>query len=72
MPFTFNFFNKQRVEFKDNVYSVYQPIVDIATGDVVGYEALSRTDKEMPAEMFRRSYEKGTVCLLYTSPSPRD
>ena len=35
--------------------------MDIATGDVIGYEALARSEKEMPAEMFRRSYEKGTV-----------
>jgi EAL domain-containing protein (putative c-di-GMP-specific phosphodiesterase class I) len=35
--------------------------VDIATGDVIGYEALARSEKEMPADMFRRSYEKGTV-----------
>ena len=61
MPFNFNFFKKQRAEFKDPVYSVYQPIVDIATGDVIGYEALARSEKEMPADMFRRSYEKGTV-----------
>ena len=53
MPFKFNFFKKQRAEFKDTVYSVYQPIVDIATGDVIGYEALARrvlqggTDEEM-------------------------
>ena len=61
MAFNFNFFKKQREEFGNTVYSVYQPIVDIATGDVIGYEALSRSEKEMPAEMFRRSYEKGTV-----------
>lgn len=61
MPFNFNFFRKQRAEYKDSVYSVYQPIVDIATGDVIGYEALSRSEKEMPDVMFRRSYERGTV-----------
>jgi EAL domain-containing protein (putative c-di-GMP-specific phosphodiesterase class I) len=61
MSFDFNFFKKQRAEYRDTVYSVYQPIVDIATGDVIGYEALARSDKEMPAEMFRRSYEKGMV-----------
>ena len=61
MSFNFNFFKKQQAEYKDIVYSVYQPIVDIATGDVIGYEALARSAKEMPAEMFRRSYEKGTV-----------
>ena len=61
MPFHFNFFKKQRAEFKEPIYSVYQPIVDIATGDVIGYEALARSDRETPAEMFHRSYEKGTV-----------
>ncbi len=61
MPFNFNFFKKQRDQFKEPIHSVYQPIVDIATGDVLGYEALTRSEKEMPAEMFRRSYEKGTV-----------
>ncbi|HOW87403.1 MAG TPA: EAL domain-containing protein [Candidatus Omnitrophota bacterium] len=61
MPFKFDFFKKQRAEFKDPIHSVYQPIVDIATGDVIGYEALARSEKEMPAEMFRRSYEKGNV-----------
>lgn len=61
MPFNFNFFKKQRAEFKDPIHSVYQPIVDIATGDVIGYEALVRSEKEMPAEMFHRAYEKGTV-----------
>ena len=61
MPFNFNFFKKQREAFKEPIYSVYQPIVDIATGDVIGYEALIRGEKEMPAEMFRRAYEKGAV-----------
>lgn len=61
MPLHFNFFKKQRAEFKDHVYTVYQPIVDIATGDVIGYEALARSEKELPSEMFHKSYENGTV-----------
>jgi EAL domain-containing protein (putative c-di-GMP-specific phosphodiesterase class I) len=61
MPFNFNFFKTQRAQFKEPIHSVYQPIVDIATGDILGYEALVRGEKEMPAELFRRSYEKGTV-----------
>jgi hypothetical protein len=36
MAFNFNFFKKQRAEYGGNFYSVYQPIVDIATGDVIG------------------------------------
>lgn len=61
MSFSFNFFKKQRDEFNQTVFSVYQPIVDIATGDVIGYEALARTHGETPAAMFHRAYEKGTV-----------
>ena len=61
MEFKFNFFKKHRAEFKVEVYTVYQPIVDIATWDVVGYEALARSETETPVEMFRRSYEKGLV-----------
>jgi EAL domain-containing protein (putative c-di-GMP-specific phosphodiesterase class I) len=61
MPFNFNFFKKQQGEHGAPIQSVYQPIVDIATGDVIGYEALARRGSEMPAEMFRQSYEKGTV-----------
>lgn len=61
MDFKIPFFKKQRAEFKDPIYSVYQPILDIATWDIIGYEALARSEKETPAEMFRKSYEKGTV-----------
>ncbi|HOW58158.1 MAG TPA: EAL domain-containing protein [Candidatus Omnitrophota bacterium] len=65
MPFKFDFFKKQRDEFiQQEVFAVYQPIVDIATWDVFGYEALARSEHEMPAEMFRKSYEKGTVIPL--------
>ncbi|MBI4711392.1 MAG: EAL domain-containing protein [Candidatus Omnitrophica bacterium] len=59
--FNFNFSKKEPEEEKGSIYSVYQPIVDIATGDVTGYEALVRSSDEMPAEMFRKSYERGTV-----------
>ncbi|HNX68689.1 MAG TPA: EAL domain-containing protein [Candidatus Omnitrophota bacterium] len=61
MEFRINLFKKQRAEFKENIYSVYQPIVDIATWDVIAYEALARSEKETPVEMFRNAYAKGTV-----------
>lgn len=61
MKFHLNPFRKQKSELTQPIYSVYQPIVDIATWDVVGYEALVRSENETPVEMFRRSYEKGTV-----------
>ena len=67
MEFKFNFFKKHRAEFKVEVYTVYQPIVDIATWDVVGYEALARSETETPVEMFRRSYEKGLVIPFVSS-----
>ena len=35
--------------------------MDIATWDVLGYEALARSEDETPAEMFRKSYENGTI-----------
>ena len=61
MTFNLNIFKKQKIEAIETLHSVYQPILDIATWDVIGYEALVRSAKETPAEMFRRSYEKGTV-----------
>lgn len=61
MEFNIPLFKKQRAEFKTEIFSVYQPILDIATWDIIGYEALARSEKEMPTEMFRRSYEQGTV-----------
>jgi len=61
VEFNFNFFKKHRAEFKSAVYTVYQPIVDIATWDILGHEALARSETETPVEMFRRSYEKGLV-----------
>ncbi|MBU9889534.1 MAG: EAL domain-containing protein [Candidatus Omnitrophica bacterium] len=61
MEFSFNLFKKQPPELKSPVYAVYQPIVDIATWDILGYEALARSEKESAVEMFRKSYEKGFV-----------
>jgi EAL domain-containing protein (putative c-di-GMP-specific phosphodiesterase class I) len=61
MDFNLNIFKKHKASPEEPVYSVFQPIVDIATWDVIGYEALARSAQETPAEMFHRSYEKGTV-----------
>lgn len=61
MAFNLNIFKKQKSDKSENIYSVYQPIVDIATWDIIGYEALTRSAKETPVEMFRKSYEEGTV-----------
>ncbi len=60
MKFKFNLFGKKE-EFSNDIHSVYQPIVDIATWDIKGYEALARSEKETPLEMFRKSYVAGTV-----------
>ncbi len=49
---------------REKIYSVYQPIVEIGTLKVIGYEALSRSEAQNPADMFRLSYEKGTVIPL--------
>ncbi|OQA58173.1 MAG: putative membrane protein YjcC [Candidatus Omnitrophica bacterium ADurb.Bin277] len=61
MKFILNLFKKHKPDLPENIYSVYQPIVDIATWDVIGHEAFARSEKETPVEMFQRSYEKGTV-----------
>jgi EAL domain-containing protein (putative c-di-GMP-specific phosphodiesterase class I) len=46
-----------------SVRSVYQPIVDLVTGDVVAYEALARgpvgSEQEAPAALFARARELG-------------
>ena len=89
-----------------HVRAVFQPIEDLCTGEVVGYEALARLKRggqllspadflsglsqDALAELFRTMlgqavslrkslvgespgfYVSVNVCLLYTSPSPRD
>jgi EAL domain-containing protein (putative c-di-GMP-specific phosphodiesterase class I) len=48
-----------------DIRSVYQPVVDLGTGEVVGYEALARgpqgTPWEAPRELFARARELGVV-----------
>lgn len=47
------------------VTSVFQPIVDLDTLEVVGYEALARgLAGESPAQMFSRAYADGSVLEL--------
>lgn len=50
------------------VRSVFQPIVDLDTGSVVGYEALARgpvgTDLESPAELFGSARRLGALAAL--------
>lgn len=48
------------------IYTVYQPIVEIDTRKILGYEALTRGRKKwrLPEDLFRRSYEEGFTTAL--------
>lgn len=48
------------------IHTVYQPILHISTGKVLGYEALTRGRGrwELPEDLFRRSYEEGFMTAL--------
>jgi EAL domain-containing protein (putative c-di-GMP-specific phosphodiesterase class I) len=61
VDFFVNLFKKHKPDMPSGVYSVYQPIIDVATWDVIGHEALARSEKETPVEMFHKSYKKGTI-----------
>ena len=51
---------------KRKLYSVYQPILNLRTGKVMGYEALTRGEgkKGSPEILFREAYEKGSSIHL--------
>lgn len=44
--------------------SVFQPIVDLRTGEVIGHEALSRFDGRDPREVFDTAARRGTAASL--------
>lgn len=66
----------KNVEFKNHVqrsgvkarvliHTVYQPIVEIDSAEIFGYEALMRDRKgKNPQELFRRAYEEGHAIAL--------
>jgi len=45
------------------IYSVYQPIIEVATKNIVGYEALTRGlgKERLPENLFRRAYDDGSA-----------
>ena len=51
---------------KRKLYSVYQPIVNIRTEKVLGYEALTRGGgkQRSPEVLFRQAYDAGTTVAL--------
>lgn len=55
-------FDDINLKMGSKLYSVYQPIVEIKTEKVLGYEALTRCSgrKNSPDRLFRKAYEKGS------------
>jgi len=51
---------------KEPFYCVFQPIVNIRTRKIIGYEALvrGRGKAKLPEDIFRRSYEEGLTIAL--------
>jgi len=58
----------RRIIREAEIFSVFQPVVDLATGETVGHEALARGPKgsgfEMPAAMFAMSARLGVAVDL--------
>ena len=54
------------------IYPVFQPIVNLQTGRVSGYEALSRIDRSSTtltiSDLFGTSYGSHEISLIYTIP----
>ncbi len=50
----------------ESIYSVYQPIVEIGSGRILGYEGLTRGKGEgrEPEELFFRAYQRGSTIDL--------
>lgn len=53
---------------KEYIYSVYQPIISLQDGDVMGYEALTRGPKDSPFHspltMFQFAEQQGELYML--------
>lgn len=51
---------------RPQIYTIYQPIVEIRTGRIMGYEALTRAKgrPSSPETLFRHAYQKGSVAEL--------
>lgn len=61
-----NSFQGGRVKKKASLYTIYQPIVEIRTGRIMGYEALTRArgKQSSPETLFRHAYQDGSVAEL--------
>jgi EAL domain-containing protein (putative c-di-GMP-specific phosphodiesterase class I)/GGDEF domain-containing protein len=58
----------QQIIEEERIHILYQPIVNLATRQIIGYEALSRgpaeTEFERPGKLFRVAYEADLVLKL--------